>query len=352
MNRAENKLARIKWKNGTFLRCMHKDGGGDAYLAQNSNGAMRICKFPWPGRDKSIKDYRAERRALQHLNQTRFRMDPRIVHCGRILEVEHITVLPASAVATSGGSDTHKPVDKVSGSRHASKIPKELKHPAVATQVEAMFLEYYPGVDLYRASLKHGDRLTRTQIREITRQLALAVSLLHSAGIMHLDIKPENICFTTPWEPRKTRALVNGGVPCLKLVDYGLSEFTNEPTDDIVGTDAYLAPEINKGKVHTPAIDIWCIGMLMYELAMVNEDELDDDAVISSYRDLDYKSKHLRSALGDDGVDLFKSILVPYPKDRPSADDVVAHAYLKDHNYNTSSDSDDDDDDDFEVHKI
>jgi hypothetical protein len=61
------RISRIRWSNGTFLRSLHKEHEGDAYLVRRSDGSFRVCKFPWNGKNRgnSQAEYRAERRALQ-----------------------------------------------------------------------------------------------------------------------------------------------------------------------------------------------------------------------------------------------------------------------------------------------
>jgi len=333
-------LARIQWRNGTFIKAMHRDNIGDVYLTRHRDtDTLRICKFPWDNERSSMKDFRAERRALQHMQQRRFFNDPRRAHVAAMLEIDRISVSPGGGDASGGAK------------RNAAK-----KINARAFETDALFLEFYAGNDLFKTCLDRGDRLTMTQIREIVRQLVAALGFIHDAGVMHLDLKAENVCFATPWRPRDTRkpaaaasaapaSAAPGGVPRVVLIDFGLSEMTAEPTDEKIGTDVCLAPEVVSGRMHTPAIDMWCLGILMYEIAMVNHDAVEDyDGEITSYHDLDIKSRWLRMALGADGVDLLKSLLQQSPRNRPTCAQVAAHPYLSRNVHTYASDSDDDDD--------
>ena len=79
---------------------------------------------------------------------------------------------------------------------------------------------------------------------------------LHSQNIIHRDLKPENLIFKDKEHYE------------IKIVDFGLSEFINDP-DQLYkrsGTPGYVAPEILKGKSHDEKVDIFGLGVIMYLL--------------------------------------------------------------------------------------
>lgn len=88
------------------------------------------------------------------------------------------------------------------------------------------------------------------------REVALAVEYLHNKEppIIHRDIKPENILLDEQWRA--------------KLCDFGWSNFFNEDLSrkTYCGTLDYLAPEMIKKAGHNTNIDIWNLGVLLYEL--------------------------------------------------------------------------------------
>lgn len=71
---------------------------------------------------------------------------------------------------------------------------------------------------------------------------------------MHRDIKPENILISS-----------NGQI---KLCDFGFSAFLSKdvPRLTLCGTQEYLAPEVLSNKNQTEKVDIWCLGILLYEM--------------------------------------------------------------------------------------
>jgi serine/threonine-protein kinase len=118
----------------------------------------------------------------------------------------------------------------------------------------AIVMDLVDGVDLRR--------LTRTRIMDrsdalrLLSQIADALSAVHAAGIVHRDLKPENV-------------LVSQDGTAL-LTDFGLARMIDRPTvtrqSEIVGTPAYLAPELATGGQVTPACDVYALGITGYEL--------------------------------------------------------------------------------------
>jgi len=89
--------------------------------------------------------------------------------------------------------------------------------------------------------------------RNITIKLAHAAAALHRAGIVHRDIKPDNVI------------LEDGG--SLKLVDLGVAripDLEDFPPEDIPGTPGYIAPEMLSGEAGGEATDIYALGITMF----------------------------------------------------------------------------------------
>jgi serine/threonine protein phosphatase PrpC len=107
--------------------------------------------------------------------------------------------------------------------------------------------------ELLEARLSRSPALGLEEGRNITVKLARAVAALHHAGIIHRDIKPDNV-------------IVEAG-GSLKLIDLGvvrvpgLEEF---PPENIPGTAAYMAPEMFEGEPGNEATDIYALGVTMF----------------------------------------------------------------------------------------
>ncbi len=110
----------------------------------------------------------------------------------------------------------------------------------------------YPG-ELLEARLARSPALGLEEGRNIAIRLARAVAALHRAGIIHRDIKPDNV-------------ILEGGGD-LKLIDLGvvrvagLEEF---PPENIPGTWAYMAPEMFQGEAGNEASDVYALGITMF----------------------------------------------------------------------------------------
>ena len=101
-------------------------------------------------------------------------------------------------------------------------------------------------------------RFNEKQTRNYMCQIISAIEYMHSQSppIIHRDIKPENILIQ-----------LDGGVETLKLCDFGSTNFMNKDTRQTqVGTLEYYTPEMLSDQGYDLSLDIWCLGVLTYEL--------------------------------------------------------------------------------------
>lgn len=98
---------------------------------------------------------------------------------------------------------------------------------------------------------------------EIGAQIAWAVSALHGGGVVHCDLKPENVMLLD--DPEES-APDDGGWPQVKVIDYGVAcRADRGPGSLVVGTPAYMAPEQWRGHA-TSQVDVYSLGCLLHEL--------------------------------------------------------------------------------------
>ena len=99
-------------------------------------------------------------------------------------------------------------------------------------------------------------RLNAQVVASLMKGVISAVYFFHNMNppIIHRDIKPENVLLSEKMEA--------------KLTDFGWSNYMEEDQkrNTVCGTPIYLAPEIIKEKGHDEKVDIWCIGVLLFEL--------------------------------------------------------------------------------------
>ncbi|KAJ7684473.1 kinase-like protein [Mycena polygramma] len=134
-----------------------------------------------------------------------------------------------------------------------------------------LVLPYLPGGDLLglvNNDTAHG-ALTETLLRRIWSELCKAVGWMHGVGLVHRDVKLENILLTTPFPfPAGTTAPAG---PLIKLTDFGLSRFIDTAAPLLCtrcGSEAYAAPElvISGRRYDARETDAWACGVVLYAL--------------------------------------------------------------------------------------
>ncbi len=127
-------------------------------------------------------------------------------------------------------------------------------------------MELLRGEDLTTFLGRHG-RLDPAVAVEIAKQLLKALNAAHAVGVVHRDLKPDNIFLTRdPGAP--------GGLH-VKVLDFGIAKLVGDRVprkaktrgDTILGTPAYMAPEQCKGGVDVDArADLYAVGCILFEL--------------------------------------------------------------------------------------
>jgi len=114
-------------------------------------------------------------------------------------------------------------------------------------------MEYVDGEDLAGLLTRIG-RLPSDKALEIARKLCAGLAAAHDRGVIHRDLKPQNIMINKRGE--------------VLIMDFGLAAVAQELTgvESHSGTPAYMAPEQIKGESVTPRSDIYALGLVLYEL--------------------------------------------------------------------------------------
>lgn len=116
-------------------------------------------------------------------------------------------------------------------------------------------MELLEGRDL-SAQLKLRGALEPHEVAHLVEHVALALQRAHIKGIVHRDIKPNNIFLCD----------VGASQPFIKLLDFGIASDSQlehlTATGQIVGTPAFMSPEQLSGKEVTPKSDLWSLGMV------------------------------------------------------------------------------------------
>ncbi|MGE4601854.1 MAG: serine/threonine-protein kinase [Planctomycetota bacterium] len=173
----------------------------------------------------------------------------------------------------------------------------------------AIVMELVDGHELQNVS----SVLEPKQIAKIISETARALSVAHHAGILHRDIKPQNIVVTPAHEVR--------------ILDFGLSiEMENVTADEgFSGTIAYSAPERLQGLPATPATDIFSLGVLFHEALTGRHPfaKLGKPPTISSILAGEPTiPRTLRPEIPEDLERICLACLAFRPEQRPNADEV------------------------------
>ncbi len=160
-------------------------------------------------------------------------------------------------------------------------------------------------------------RLSTKVCSYIVRDVISAVYYLHHMNppIIHRDIKPENVLLS--------EKLV------AKLTDFGWSNYMqgDEKRTTVCGTPIYLAPEIMEEKPHDEAVDLWCIGVLLFELVTSNPPFLGND--LDSLKENVLKLKiNWPKDINTDAKNLIMKILKLDPKQRLPLEEMIKHPFI------------------------
>lgn len=143
-----------------------------------------------------------------------------------------------------------------------ARLQSSLQHPNIATFFDfqeignelLIFMELVDGETL--EDLCERRAFSIEQSLRIFESIVSAIAFVHSNGIIHRDIKAENV------------KINSSGVP--KLLDFGIAKDTQSQAltrvGGVIGTPKYLAPEQFDGKPASPQSDIWSLGILLYKM--------------------------------------------------------------------------------------
>ncbi len=146
--------------------------------------------------------------------------------------------------------------------REARSVAR-LQHPNVITIFELGEVEGMPFIAMeFLDGLNLADAVARGRVASLRERLEVVVQLCdglayaHRRGVIHRDVKPSN-------------AIV-GGDGTVKLVDFGIARFEGSTfatsSGELLGTPHYMAPEQFEGKPVDHRVDIWAVGVMLYEL--------------------------------------------------------------------------------------
>lgn len=218
--------------------------------------------------------------------------------------------------------------DFVSRFRREARAAARLTHPGLVGVYDQgldgdtsyLTMEYIDGTNLRRHLAERGS-LTVGEALGIVEQVLDALAAAHRAGLVHRDVKPENVLIAA-----------DGRV---KLADFGLAravtEVTATTTGTVLGTVAYLAPELVTHGTSDARTDVYAVGVLLFEM-LTSEQPFTGETPIQ----VAFQHVHSDIPAPSDRVDwlpaeideLVRALAARDPQDRP-ADAAAALGYLR-----------------------
>ncbi|GAB0178157.1 hormonally up-regulated neu tumor-associated kinase isoform X2 [Grus americana] len=212
--------------------------------------------------------------------------------------------------------------------RREGQIQQMIRHPNIAQLLDILETEnsYYlvmelcPGGNLMH-KIYEKKRLEEHEARKYIRQLILAVEHLHRAGVVHRDLKIENLLLDEDNN--------------IKLIDFGLSNCAgilgySDPFSTQCGSPAYAAPELLARKKYGPKIDVWSIGVNMYAmLTGTLPFTVEPFSLRALYQKMvDKEMNPFPTQLSAAAINFLRSLLEPDPAKRPNIQQALANRWL------------------------
>ncbi|XP_042523295.1 myosin light chain kinase, smooth muscle isoform X1 [Dipodomys spectabilis] len=204
-----------------------------------------------------------------------------------------------------------------------------LHHPKLVQCVDAfeekanivMVLEIVSGGELFERIIDEDFELTERECIKYMKQISEGVEYIHKQGIVHLDLKPENIM------------CVNKTGTRIKLIDFGLARrLENAGSLKVLfGTPEFVAPEVINYEPISYATDMWSIGVICYILVsglspfMGDNDNETLANVTSATWDFDDEAF---DEISDDAKDFISNLLKKDMKDRLNCTQCLQHPWL------------------------
>ncbi|CDW51748.1 serine:threonine protein kinase 6 [Trichuris trichiura] len=208
--------------------------------------------------------------------------------------------------------------------RREIEIQAHLKHPNILRLYGYfhddarvyLVLEYAAKGELY-SRLNEAGKFSEDLTANYMAQVVDAVNYLHKKKVIHRDLKLENILLSRDGK--------------IKISDFGWAVHApSSRRETLCGTVDYLPPEMVGGMQHDARVDIWSLGVLMYEMLTGKPPFYCPDQRETCTRILKCTFK-IPNEMSDEAKDLISQLLRLNPDDRPSLEEIANHMFILRH---------------------
>ncbi|RMZ74972.1 hypothetical protein DV737_g5555, partial [Chaetothyriales sp. CBS 132003] len=218
---------------------------------------------------------------------------------------------------------------------------KDLEHPNIVQYLGcerkefsiSIYLEYISGGSIGSCLRKHG-KFEESVVRSLTRQTLEGLAYLHDQGILHRDLKADNI-------------LLDLDGSC-KISDFGISKrsrdiYANDVTNSMQGSVFWMAPEVvrSQGQGYSAKIDIWSLGCVVLEMFAGKRPWSREEAIgaifkLGNLNQAPPIPEDVSATATVDGLNFMYDCFQINPHERPTAEILLQHSTFctKDPHYN------------------
>jgi aurora kinase, other len=177
-----------------------------------------------------------------------------------------------------------------------------------------LILEFAARGELYK-ELQRVETFEERRAANYIASLAQALHYCHRKHVIHRDIKPEN--------------LLVGVKGDIKIADFGWSVHTpHDRRRTLCGTLDYLPPEMVEGRDHDHTVDVWSLGVLMFEF-LIGRPPFEADGNLETYERISGVDLVIPpESMSDLAADLIRRLLVKDPSARLTLDKVLMHPWI------------------------
>jgi|Transcript_57271 serine/threonine protein kinase len=205
--------------------------------------------------------------------------------------------------------------------RREIEIQAHLRHPNILRLYGYFFderrvyliLEFAAKGELYK-ELQKCEKFDERRSATYIKALAAALEYCHKKHVIHRDIKPENLLLDLKGT--------------LKIADFGWSVHApNKRRTTLCGTLDYLPPEMVEGKEHDNMVDVWSLGVLMYEF-LVGRPPFEAERHDETYKKIIKVDLQFPSHVSKEARDLISKLLKKDTNERLSLKEVQNHPWI------------------------